>query len=125
MPSAPSHSREDGDRPNPHPLRAIRHPMSVTLSEQTWQAFQSATHTLAPTPGFRARWHAGRTTYAVWMVRVDGPRLRSRVARLQRALTPWLHPIPLDNLHVTIRVAGFMVPRAQPDPRPPNPLNCF
>lgn len=81
----------------------------------TWQAFQAATHTLGPTPGLRSRWHAGRQAYFVWMVRLDDPRLRERVAAVQRTLEPWLDPQPLDQLHITICVAGFPAPRTRSD----------
>lgn len=90
--------------------------MPPSLSERTWQAFQAATETVGPTPGLRARWHAGRPDHAVWMVRIDDPVLQARAAALQRALSPWLDPVPLDSLHVTLRVAGFHQPRPHPDP---------
>jgi 2'-5' RNA ligase len=90
--------------------------MSASLSERTWASFTAAEHTLGPTPGLRTRWHAGRQHYAAWMVRVDGPVLRERVAQLQRALGPWIRPVPLDELHITLRVAGFLSPRPYEDP---------
>ena len=90
--------------------------MPVSLSERIWSSFTAASHTLGPTPGLRTRWHAGRRHHAVWMVRVDGPVLRERVAQLQRTLGPWIQPVPLDDLHVTLRVAGFLTPRLHRDP---------
>lgn len=63
--------------------------------------------TLGPEPGIRARWHRGRERYAVWLARLEDPRLRPRLRAAREALRPWIRPIPYRDLHVTLWVAGF------------------
>lgn len=73
-----------------------------------WQTFLKASHTLGPDPGVRARWHGPRQRYAVWALPVRAPQALARVAKLQAALAGHIDPVPLDQLHITVWVGGFV-----------------
>lgn len=84
--------------------------MSLSAEESVWSNFQSAAHTLGPTPGERERWHAGRQRYAVWVARVRTGAILERVKTVQSVLEPWIAPVAADQLHITVFVCGFPSP---------------
>ena len=73
----------------------------------TWQTFCAAPRMLGPTSGHRAQWAAGRTTYAVWGIRVSAESVLERVAAVQQELGSGVRKMPLGELHITCWVAGF------------------
>lgn len=73
----------------------------------TWRQFLDAPQTLGPSPGVRAQWHKGRARYAVWLCRLRSLALTERVAAIAAQLGDAIHPIPADDIHVTVYVAGF------------------
>ena len=73
----------------------------------TWSTFCAAPRMLGPTPGHRQEWAAGRTRYAVWGIRVRAEAVRERASALQGMLGPNIRKIPLEDLHITVWVAGF------------------
>ncbi len=82
-------------------------PQADAAFAETWDTFCGAPCMQGPTPGHREAWAAGRSTYAVWAVRVESEALHDRVTRIQSELGASLRPVPLEDLHVTTWVAGF------------------
>lgn len=79
--------------------------------EESWRAFQGAPATLGPDPGVREAWRRGRERYAVWLLRVNDPAVRARVARVRAAFDGELVPVADQDLHITVWVAGFPTDR--------------
>jgi len=84
-------------------------------SLEVWESFRRGPLTLPETPGVREQWHRGRTTYAVWLLRVREPAVQARAAEVARSLGDAIVPQPPDDLHVTIFVAGFVHARLHDD----------
>ena len=72
-----------------------------------WQQFLEARSTLGETDGARQEWHKGRNRYSVWLLRLNHEEIRRRCRLITSSLQPWLHPQPLDDLHITLAIAGF------------------
>lgn len=73
-----------------------------------WQTFLDSPDTRGPSLGVREQWHAGRRHFVVWALPVSTPSVVRRVDRVQQALAEHLSPVPLDQLHITVWVAGFL-----------------
>jgi 2'-5' RNA ligase len=73
-----------------------------------WQTFLKSSHTLGPSPGVREQWHAGRRDYAVWALPVRDREVLERAEKVQRDLAGHIQPVPLDQLHITVWVGGFL-----------------
>ena len=54
-------------------------PQAGAAFAATWDAFCGAACMQGPTPGHREAWAAGRSTYAVWAIRVESEALHDRV----------------------------------------------
>lgn len=72
-----------------------------------WQQFIEARSTLGEADGVRQEWHRGRSRYAVWLLRLNHEEIRRRCRLVTRVIRPWLKPQPLDDLHITLAIAGF------------------
>lgn len=73
-----------------------------------WQTFLKSSHTLGPTPGVRELWRAGRHHYAVWALPVLDQHVLKRAKEVQQALAGHIEPTPLEQLHITVWVGGFL-----------------
>ncbi len=80
--------------------------------DEVWADFAASERTLGPSTGSREEWHRGRRDYAVWLLPVRHPEVVAEVSRLQALLAPFIRPVPLDELHITVWVLGF--PTAEP-----------
>ncbi|MCK6523867.1 2'-5' RNA ligase family protein [Myxococcota bacterium] len=83
-----------------------------TPTDALFEAFAAPGSTWGPTPGVRAEWAKGRRRYAVWLLRVDTPALRARLAQVADALGDAVEVTPPGEAHITLWVAGF--PSAAP-----------
>jgi 2'-5' RNA ligase len=72
---------------------------------------------LGPGQGIRDRWRAGRSRYCAWIIRVDSLELTRRVQEVAKVLRGWISPVPAQQFHITLFVAGFpcVLPRADDD----------
>jgi len=77
------------------------------MGSETWKRFAELKRVFGPTAGVREQWHRGRSSYAVWVLRVSHPAIDARVSQLAAALGAAIRPIPQRDLHVTLFVSGF------------------
>ena len=78
--------------------------------EAAWQEFRRGPLTLPEDPSIRESWHQGRSRYAVWVLRVDDAAVRERVTQVASCLRDAIVPEPVNQLHITLFVAGFITP---------------
>ncbi|MEL6349422.1 MAG: 2'-5' RNA ligase family protein [Myxococcota bacterium] len=70
---------------------------------------------MGPSVGTREAWRRGRKQYAVWLFRVRSAAVQQRARDVIAALGDTIRPTPLDDLHVTLFVAGFPTDHPQLD----------
>jgi hypothetical protein len=90
----------------PSAMGPVTHEAAPSL-DVVWERFAGSERTLGPGQGIRDRWRAGRSRYCAWIIRVDSLELTRRVQEVAKVLRGWISPVPAQQFHITLFVAGF------------------
>ena len=81
---------------------------SETYYQGVWQSFLGLKETTPTVIRDFPEWHRGRRTYAVWVIGMESPAIKSICSSAQTHLSEFLIPSYQRQPHVTVFVGGFL-----------------